>query len=236
MVEDTVTRDDLNSSITAFKDQTTLVRQLNTKRLETKARGQYKLATVRINAVEASLKEFEANLNRVPTSLDREAKRLNDLFDEKLKQVSLRMDSFNGYEDAMRANAKEAINAAFSAAKELTTVYNTNTANEINAIKALISGMSDIFTTKLEGLADRMNRNDGLFAGGKGVVGAAISLITVIVLVTGLFLSLHNNGPGADTKRVDDLISVITEQNRQIGQRMDALSARINTLTPPRAP
>lgn len=236
---DSVTREELVSEIRDHKEYNATVRGLNSQLLDTKARGQYENLLIRINSVEQSQKTFEDNLTRIPTQLDREAKRLTELFDEKMKQANLRMDGFNGIEKALREAAKEAIASAFAAAKELTGVYNTGMTSEVSGLKAQFRSDGTVLDTKISNLADRLNlsekmmtRGEGMFAGGRGVVGAIASGIGLVILVAGFYISTHNSANPDGGKRVDDLIAGITEQNRQVGQRMDALSARLNALTP----
>lgn len=224
-------------------------------RLEAKAEllkvagvGRHEKALLRIEAIEKTYETFKEDLNRVPTSLDREIKRLTELFDEKLASTQANIITLRDFTQAMRDTNKMRLDAEFAAAKELTSSYNSANAaavakseaaltKEIDSLKGLIGSTSKAFDTQIDNLTDRLNRSDGMFAGGKGAGAAALSVLTVVILAGSLFFAMHNNGPGtvgADTKRVDDLIAVIAEQNRQATARMDALSARINALTPPR--
>ncbi len=190
--------------------------------------GRHEKALLRIEAIERAHEVFKEDLNRVPTRLDREVERLTSLFDERLNAVNIRIDTFHQYADAMRGASKE-LTAAMTGANA-TAVAKSETAmnKEIDSIKGLINSTSAQFDTQINNLADRLNRSEGMFAGGKGVVVTVIS----IVAAAGIYIMQHNPTVGTDTKRVDDLISIMTEQNRQTGLRMDALSARLNTLTP----
>lgn len=207
--------------------------------------GRHEKALLRIEAAEAGL------LN------------LASLFSQKLATMTVRIDTADTYAAAMRDNAKEAamvtrahakemVDTAFAASKELTAAYAQSTAaavaksetatnKELDGIKALIDSAGKVRDAQTNNLTDRLNRGEGMFAGGKGIIGGAIALLTVFILGAGLFFTQHDRSgalsfSGAETKRVDDLIAVVTEQNRQAGTRMDAISARINALTAPAAP
>lgn len=223
-------------------------------RLETKAEllkvagvGRHEKALLRIEAIEKTHETFKEDLNRIPTNLDREVNRITELFDEKLRSVQSDITTLRDFTQAMRETNKTRIDAEFAATKELTSSYNSANAaavaksesaltKEIDSLKSAIALASKGFEQQIDNLSDRLNRSEGMFAGGKGAGAAALSVLTVVILAGSLFLAVHNNGPGtvgADTKRLDDLIAVITEKDRQATARMDALSARINALTPP---
>jgi hypothetical protein len=201
--------------------------------LKTAGEGRHEKALLRIDAIEKAAKTFEDHLTRVPTQLDRETERLTVLFDEKLARLNLRLDSFQTQTEA-----------AFAAAREITTAHtNANSAavtkaegvvtKEIETIKVLISSTSDALDTKIDNITDRINRGEGVWAGGKGIISIVVGAIGTAALVVTMYANL-NRSPvnGTDTKRVDDLISVINEQNRLTNQRMDKLSERLTALTP----
>ena len=203
--------------------------------------GRHEKALLRIEAVETALVTFKEDLLRVPTRLDERAETLSGLFNEKLLTINTKIDLLATNAVAMRQSLKEHTDTAFIAARELTAAYTTANAaavtkteaatnKEIDSIKTLIHSSSAALDAQITNLADRLNRSEGMFAGGKG----AVAFIVTVVAAAGIYIMQHNSTStgGADTKRVDDLISIMTEQNRQTGQRMDALSARLNQLTP----
>jgi putative NIF3 family GTP cyclohydrolase 1 type 2 len=206
--------------------------------------SRHEKAMLRIDAVERAAEVFEESLNRVPTVLDREVNRLEALFVERLNAVGIRIDTFHTLADALRANAKEAVAAALVALKEMTAVQHAAyaaavdkgeaaTTKEIDGIKLLISGTSKAFDTEISNLTDRLNRGEGALVGGKGVIGFIVGGVGLAgVVVTMLFHLANPVAPIDNSKRLDDLIAQTAEQNRQVGQRMDALSARLNLFTP----
>jgi hypothetical protein len=203
--------------------------------LKTGGVGRHEKALLRIEAIEKAHDTFKEDLNRFPTRLDREVERVTSLFAKDLATVNIRIDTFHAYAKAMRKAAKELTAAMTNANATAVTKSETAMNKEIDGIKGLINSISTQFDTQINNLADRINRSEGMFAGGKGVVG----IIIAIVGAAGIYITSHNGSiptVGADTKRVDDLIAVMTEQARQTGQRIDALSARLNSLTPPQRP
>lgn len=205
--------------------------------------GRHEKALLRIDAIEKAHETFKEDLLRVPTRLDERTETLKDLFDEKLHTLNIRVDTFHTLAAALREaakeqaeshrqNAKEAVVAAFASAKEFTTASTTANNASMQSLALQISNLAERVGRNENAAAS----NEGMFAGGKGVIGGAIALLTVVILGTGLFLGTHDRSPGivgADTQRVTDLIAQNNEQNRQTGQRLDALSARLNALTPP---
>jgi hypothetical protein len=215
--------------------------------------SRHEKAMLRVDAVERAHHAFEENLNRVPTNLDREIHRLEAMFSEKLNGVQIRIDTFHTLAEALRSAAKEAIAAALASLKEITAAHNSAnsaamakgeaaTTKEIDGIKVLIASTREGFDTEITNLAGRLDRGEGALVGGKGVFGLIGGVVGVAGVLIAMFVSLHSysgaNGqtPVADatvnSKRLDDLITQNNEQSRQMGQRMDALSARINQLTP----
>lgn len=222
--------------------------------------GRHEKALLRIDAVEAAAKTFQDNLNRVPTQLDREASRITALFEEKLTTLRSQLDCLRNFADAMRVNAMKAIESAFVGAEKVSdsqrvafeqqiSKSEAATTKELDGIKALINNLREGMNTQITNLTDRINRDTGAvqgvrearvsdnmtnvavagyMAGGAAVLGV---LISIFVMVHGS--SSINPTVGADTKRVDDLITQQNEQNREMGLRMDALSARINAITTP---
>lgn len=127
---------------------------------------------------------------------------------------------------------------------------------EIDGLKTLISTTRDATAADIANLTGRLDRGEGGDRGARQAtndhrasIGSNAVMLTcvcgflvLLVAIVSVGISLHGQAAamnptiGADTKRVDDLIAVITEQNRQVGQRMDALSARLNALTLPPKP
>jgi hypothetical protein len=229
--------------------------------------ARHEKAMVRIDGIEKAQQTFDDNLNRVPTALDRESHRMEQLFREKLRTVETEIKSFqefgeklrsivNKHTDDVRANAKEAITTAFASAKELSngqrdsfkdqiTKSEASTNQEIIGIKALISARDEKTSADIQNLNSRLDRGDGGAAGAKQTIdnsraGTNTTAVVVSACIAGasllLFLASSHFSPssnptgGADTKRVDDLISQTQEQNRTINSRLDALSGRMSAF------
>lgn len=223
--------------------------------------ARHEKAILRIDALTDAQHVFTDNLSRVPTQLDREASRLTELFEEKLRAVNIRIDTFHDYASAMRENAKEALSSALASADKIASNQRdtfeqqiskseTSFTKEIDGLKVLINATKDAITADVSNITGRLDRGEGGYQGARiavgdrqasttvntQVVGQIIAFFVVVLMIIGVFVALHqpsgNPTVGADTKRVDDLILQNNEQNRQMGQRMDALSARLNQLTP----
>jgi hypothetical protein len=126
---------------------------------------------------------------------------------------------------------------------------------EVDSLKLMINVTREASMADIRNLTGRLDRGEGGMRGHReessdrresqaatiGVAAQIISSVIMVVGIIGLWATLHSPPNanslvvptvGADTKRVDDLISVINEQNRNINARMDALSNRINLLQP----
>ena len=219
--------------------------------------SRHEKALIRIDAVEAAHRAFEENLNRVPTQLDREAARLEALFNEKLTSLSGHLDGVQKLCDAMQTNTDKRVDAAFMAAEKI--AHNHRIAfeqqmaksevaftKEIDGVKSLLHSSMATLASDVRNLTGRLDRGEGVSHGARQevgdrhatmnsnaqVIGQIIAFGVLIIMMGGLWINLH--GPpttSADTKRVDDIISLVNSQNYQMNQRLDALSNRINALT-----
>lgn len=230
--------------------------------------ARHEKAILRIQAITEAQQTFEDNLNRVPTQLDREAKRLTELFEEKLRAVHIRIDTFHDYAAAMREAAREALTAALASADKISSNQRqtfeqqiskseTSFTKEIDGLKVLINATKDAITADVANLTGRLDRGEGGYQGARiavgdrqasttvntQVVGQIIAFFVVVLMIVGVFVSLHqssiNPTVGADTQRVNDLIAARGAETQQriadqaaVTARLDALSARINGLTP----
>lgn len=211
--------------------------------------GVEKEINTKIAAIEKAANAFETNLNRVPTNLDREAGRLQELFTEKLSTISAEIKCFATFADAMRAASKEAVYQMFEAAKEITANQrqafesqllksDSSFTKEIDSLKTLRVTDKEAISADLANLTGRMDRGEGGDSGTHRAIANNRSNIAVIAaMASAAFLALSvfhvpATTAGSDTKRVDDLITLITEQNRQSNARIDALSARLTALPP----
>ena len=219
--------------------------------------GRHEKALLKIDALEKALLTFEANLNRVPTQLDREAARLESLFGQKLVVVEERFRGIDKLTVAMEKSSEKAVDSAFMASDRAVNAQYSNFTKEIDGLKALLSSKWDQLTSDLSNLTGRLDRGEGGWQGGRLAVedrhrdintttlvtGGIVGFLVLMVSVVSLVFSIEKTSPpainptvGADTKRVDDLIAATQQQSRETGARIDALSARINALTPTLAP
>lgn len=232
------------------------------------------LLVTRIEAMDKASEIFAGNLNRVPTLLDREAARLEKLFEEKLAGVQMRFAEREARTNAAEAAAKEAtaalsaasaatVAAALQAQKEASAAtQQSNTeairkselgfTNEIAALKTLINATKEALTDSVSEIRSRIDRGEGSEHGHKEArtdtysnvgaislaIGSVVGIIGIVITVLSVLPS-HVNSLAAvnptvitDNKRIDDFISHVQEENHAIVARMDALSARINTLPP----
>lgn len=215
--------------------------------------GRHEKALLRIEASEKAAKLFEENLNRVPTQLDRETARLEHLFGEKLVAVHNRIDAFHAFASAMRQNAAESLAKSES-----------SFTRDIASLETILDATKNGLEAKIGELTGRLDRGEGGYQGAVQTrVASSMNMGNVSTLIAAVLLGLgmvvasviyvdHQGGTspsgivatvGADTGRVNDLISQRTQDNQQriadqaaVMARMDALSARLNQLTPLPAP
>jgi hypothetical protein len=85
----------------------------------------------------------------------------------------------------------------------------------------------------IDKLRDANATHAGKAMGMGTMVTFGLAVLAIMVSLGGILYHSESVNPtvGADTKRVDDLISQTNEQNRQMGARMDALSGRLNQTT-----
>jgi hypothetical protein len=215
--------------------------------LRTTGIARHEKAMLRIDGIEKSQQSFENDLNRVPTSLDRESRRMEQLFTEKLHGIEVEIKSFQDFADRLRAivnkhtddvrvNAKEAIATAFASAKELSngqrdsfkdqiTKSEASINQEIVGIKTLISARDEKTSADIQNLVSRLDRGDGGIAGAKQTVDnnrAGTNIIIAIVGACILAVSL-----------LFAVLSHSTSNDPTIGvlnSRLDALSTRMSAF------
>lgn len=169
--------------------------------------ARHEKAMLRIDGIEKAQQAFDDNLNRVPTALDREARRIEQLFGEKLRTIETEIKTFQDYgsriravvdkhTDDIRANSKEAIATAFASAKELyngqrdsfkdqITKSEASTNQEISGIKTLISARDEKTSADIQNLNSRLDRGDGGIAGAKQTVDNSRAVTNTIVAIVG---------------------------------------------------
>lgn len=228
------------------------------------------MLNVRIDAVEKAAEVFSQNLNRVPTLLDREAARLQAILEERTGNIRTSISERDSQAKQDKISAAMAVQTALGSLKELISAQNgataaaiakseAATANDLESLNKIIGTTKDGLSAEINNLKQRLDRGEGASSGQKelrredhttvisvvGITGGIVGIIALII--AGLaYVAPHpvppfNPNIGADTKRVDDLITSTSERDRAIEARIDALSARLNTLqsparTPPAPP
>lgn len=153
------------------------------------------------------------------------------------------------------SSLKELISSQNSANSLAIAKAEDATTNDLTSLSTLITATKDVLNGEINNLKQRMDRGEGTDRGQRLAVaethsniGSVTLLIGSIVGVIGIvmtilsFSSAHSSAPppapvapvnptvGADTKRVDDLIAQTLQSARDTTARLDALSARLNTL------
>lgn len=203
--------------------------------------------TTRLDAMDKAADVLSENVNRVPTLLDREAARLQALFNESTSHVRELISNRDDQAKQDKASAEGAADKALTSLKELIFLQNSSnaaaiaksesgTADRLESLDKIISSTKDGITTELTNIKQRIDRNEGASNGQKelrredhmnvgsivGIIGGIVGLLALIIAGIGVYPhAVPSVSPtvGADTKRVDDLIS-----------RLDALSARMNSI------
>jgi hypothetical protein len=222
--------------------------------------ARHEKAMLRIDGIEKSQQTFDDNLNRVPTALDRESRRMEQLFGEKLHGVSVEIKSFQDFADRLRAivnkhtddvrvNAKEAIATAFASAKELSngqrdsfkdqiTKSESSINQEIVGIKTLISARDEKTSADIQNLVSRLDRGDGGIAGAKQTVDnnrAGTNIIVAIVGACILAVSLLFAVLSHYTQTNNPTVGADTKRvddliQQQLGQN-SAINSRLDALS-----
>jgi hypothetical protein len=128
----------------------------------------------------------------------------------------------------------------------------------LDSLNRIISSTKEGLSADINNLKQRMDRGEGTDRGERMatadthsnigsislIIGAFVGVMGIVVAIL-TFTSAHYSTPapanpiplvGIDSKRVDDLIAQSIDRNRDMTSRMDALSARLNSLAPPKAP
>ena len=197
--------------------------------LDTASRGRYDNVITRIEGMDKASALLEANVNRVPTLLDREAGRLESLFEQKLTKVDTemigmrllsdsRLASIQTLAEAFREAASKAIEAAFAASERVNTTQSSSFTQqmtkseasftkEIDGLKALIATTRAATQTDIANLTGRLDRGEGGIAGGRQKsgdlrdnLGTFIAVIAIIISIGVAFVGTrHSDAQGAIT-------------------------------------
>lgn len=214
------------------------------------------LIITRIEAMDKAAVILSDNVNRVPTLLDRETGRLVALFEERTNNIRHMISARDDQAKQDKATAAIAVDTALTSLKELIflrdgatsaaiTKSESATANDLESLSKIIGSTKDGIANDIMNLKQRMDRSEGSYTGQRelrkddhmtvgsivGVVGGIVGLLALIIAGLGLYPHMTPFNPvGADTKRVDDLIAQSVDRNRDVTARLDAMSARMNSL------
>lgn len=203
---------------------------------------------MRLDAMDKAVEVMAENVNRVPTLLDREVARVVEMFRRSEELVTERFSGVTrqlidrdvrGEQD--KRTSEKAVESAFQAQKEALTKSDALTTKLLDGQQSILAASSKTIDDKIAVINGRLDRGEGGTKGARDErvethmnIGTILGIIGGIIGALGLVAALASaiighNGPspvptvGADTKRVDDLIS-----------RLDALSARMNSLQSPK--
>jgi hypothetical protein len=133
---------------------------------------------------------------------------LQDLMDEKFKSVTLQFSERDVRIESDKRAAKEALDAALLAAKELVGVTNDNTTKQIDQILTLITTQNSATDARITELKERIDRGGGGvegalnqrsetrqgLAGLYALIGAVGVTLIVVISLVGLLLSQTRGG------------------------------------------
>lgn len=158
---------------------------------------------VKVEAVQIASAKFEDNLNRVPTTLDREISKVTVLFQEKFNSLNVQFAAIQMQftERDVRSTtagtaASTAVSAALQAQRESTIQQNASnslaidkanegTTKQIDGILALLAGTSKSFDEKLGSIVSRLDRGDGGSLRGASSQTTNLAIVSIIVSMIG---------------------------------------------------
>lgn len=150
--------------------------------------------------MEANTKAFEVfreNLNRVPTLLDREVERLNELANEKFRNIADRFNALDVRNADYRAAMKDAMQAALATQKDAVAAQNianetssskseAGFTKEIDGLKKLIDATDKALTSQLTDITARQNRAESRVQGSHDAKSdTRLSINTVVGIIAG---------------------------------------------------
>jgi cobalamin biosynthesis Mg chelatase CobN len=159
----------------------------------------------------------------LPQSLEREALRLERLFEEKFNTIQLQFRELNIRLEQDRTAATTAVNAALAAQKEAAQAQNqSNSAaiaksensftKEIDSLRTLITATKEGITADIINLTGRMDRGEGGFQGARtqiheqresmtvntAIVGGIVGFLILVVAIAALWVSTSHPGGRGD--------------------------------------
>ncbi len=161
--------------------------------------------TARIDGMQKAQDLFQADLTRVPTTVDRQITALRELFEARLKELmEVTTERFVGV-GSQFFEKKLAVDMAFAAAKEATNKIETGFTKQIDGMNSLIDTKTSNLSGGLSDLKDRMtameNRTVGITAARTdsrhesldsralvfSIISVSVSLAVLILLIMNHF-------------------------------------------------
>ncbi len=193
-----ITAQEIAKAKLELREEFTTARVAQRELLDANSKARHDILLARLDAMDKASVLLEANVTRVPTMLDREASRLEKLFDERLSSISVALDGIQRqfHElDIRSTHAKmasdTAISTAFQAAKEAVSTQNETTKAAAAKSEASFTKEIDNIKSRVDGLSARQDRNDGLFQSvrqGSDDRRANTSIISAIAIGVGTLL------------------------------------------------
>jgi len=144
--------------------------------LQSRIDGIQSTIEARLAAMDKASELFDANLNRIPTSVDRQVSQLRELHDARFKAVeqimagvaSLRDEKFASIQQQLderdvryslvSSDAKTAVADALAAQSKAVEKQDASTQSAINKQSELFTGLTNSQTQQINDLKDRMTR------------------------------------------------------------------------------
>jgi len=244
----------------AMEDKLQALRDLMTSRLDSMDRASIVLAD-NVNRVPTLLDRETARLTGL---FEEKTSHLRDTLKERDNQAHEDKATAATAVSVALNSLKELINSQNTANAIAIGKAEASVSHDLEALNTLISATKDGLNNEINNLKQRLDRGEGMSRGQKElrqedhmaagtIVGMVTGTVGVLALIVAVFtyamphaapqvvptaqpIAQNNPAVGVDTKRVDDLIAQQLDRNRDVTSRMDALSARLNSLTPPQPP
>ena len=166
--------------------------------------AQLEVLRTRLNGMDEATRVLNETVTRTPTEIVKQITNLRDLQDQKFNGVSLQFLERDVRTDQASKAAKEALDAALLAAKELVTAQNeanTSAATKIEAsftkqidqTATLISTLEKAIDSRINELKERLDRGEGSTKGSDITMGKIYAAIGAIGVVLGIIVLFANN-------------------------------------------
>ena len=206
-----------------------------------------------ISRVERLLEERVVNIQTHFDGINLRFHERDIRFDQDKRAVAAAMENALQAQKDVARSQNESVTATFAKSE-------TSFTKEIDGLKALINATRDTISANVINLTGRLDRGEGGFQGAReavterhantgnivGIIGGSVGVVGLIAaLIFGVVNIVKSDHAPAivaaasplaaeNAKRLDDIISQTTEQNRLLNSRLDMLSNRLtNGQRPP---